>query len=41
MSIDSANPTVVMPRTDSASLALLAKKEKERTVARPDRGFHR
>src|SRR4051812_20312855 len=28
VSIDSANPTVVMPRTDSASLALLAKKEK-------------
>jgi hypothetical protein len=39
---DSSGETVLKPRTDSASMAMLAKKQKaERTVARPDRGFIR
>jgi Tfp pilus assembly protein FimT len=38
---DSSNETVLRARTDSAALAMLAKKEKERPVSRPDRGFIR
>jgi hypothetical protein len=39
---DSSDGTVVKPRTDSASMALLAKKQKAlRAVERPDRGFIR
>ncbi len=38
---DSSNETVLRARTDSAALAMLAKKEKERPVPRPDRGFIR
>lgn len=39
---DSSGGTVVKARTDSASLALLAKNKKaERAAARPDRGFIR
>jgi len=39
---DSSGGTVVKARTDSASMALLAKKQKAETArARPDRGFIR
>lgn len=39
---DSSAETIVKPRTDSASMAMLAKKQKEqRAVERPDRGFIR
>ena len=39
---DSSDETIVRSRTDSASLELLAKKQKAaRTSARPDRGFIR
>jgi hypothetical protein len=39
---DSTGETVVKARTDSASMALLAKKQKaERATERPDRGFIR
>ena len=38
---DSSSETVLRARTDSAALAMLAKKEKERPVPRPDRGFIR
>ncbi|HMJ16752.1 MAG TPA: hypothetical protein VK478_00040 [Gemmatimonadaceae bacterium] len=38
---DSSNETVLRARTDSVALAMLAKKEKERPVPRPDRGFIR
>ena len=39
---DSSDGTVVKARTDSVSLALLAKKQKaQRTTERPDRGFIR
>jgi hypothetical protein len=33
--------TVLKPRTDSAALALLAKKQKQTRTVRPDRGFIR
>ena len=37
-----ADGTVLKPRTDSAAMAVLAKKQKaERALARPDRGFIR
>ena len=38
---DSSGETVLRARTDSTAMALLAKKEKERPVPRPDRGFIR
>ncbi len=38
---DTSDGTVVKPRTDSASMALLAKKARSRSVERPDRGFIR
>ena len=39
---DTSEGTVLKPRTDSASLALLAKRQKaQRSVVRPDRGFIR
>lgn len=39
---DTSNGTVVKARTDSVSMALLAKKQKaQRTTERPDRGFIR
>jgi hypothetical protein len=39
---DTSGGTVVKARTDSASMALLAKKQKaERATERPDRGFIR
>ena len=39
---DSSNGTVVKPRTDSVSMALLEKKQKaQRRTERPDRGFIR
>src|SRR2546423_4460884 len=38
---DSSDETILRARTDSAALAMLAKKEKERPVPRPDRGFIR
>jgi hypothetical protein len=39
---DTAVETVLKPRTDSASMAMLAKKQKaQRAVERPDRGFIR
>lgn len=39
---DSSVETVLKPRTDSASMAMLAKKQKaQRAVERPDRGFIR
>jgi len=38
---DSSVETVLKPRTDSASMAMLAKKQKPRSVERPDRGFIR
>jgi hypothetical protein len=39
---DSSAETVLKPRTDSAAMALLAKKQKaQRAVERPDRGFIR
>ena len=42
VSADSSDETIVRSRTDSASLELLAKKQKAaRTSARPDRGFIR
>lgn len=37
----STDETILRARTDSAALAMLAKKEKERPVPRPDRGFIR
>lgn len=41
-STDSSGETIVKARTDSASLALLAKKQKaQRETERPDRGFIR
>jgi hypothetical protein len=39
--VDSSGETVLRPRTDSVSLALLEKKEKEKRVKRPDLGFVR
>lgn len=42
VSAASSGETIVRPRTDSASMAMLAKKEKpSRHVERPDRGFIR
>jgi hypothetical protein len=42
MTTDSSEGTVVKPRTDSVSMALLAKKQKaQRDAERPDRGFIR
>jgi hypothetical protein len=39
---DSSKETILKPRTDSAAMALLEKKQKEsRPVERPDRGFIR
>jgi hypothetical protein len=38
---DSSDETIVRARTDSASLALLAKKKEEHLSRRPDRGFIR
>ena len=38
---DSSGGTVVKARTDSVSMALLAKKKAERAIERPDRGFIR
>jgi hypothetical protein len=39
---DTSEGTVLKPRTDSASLAMLAKRQKaQRSVVRPDRGFIR
>ena len=38
---DSSDETILRARTDSTAMALLAKKEKERPVPRPDRGFIR
>ena len=38
---DSPGETILRPRTDSAAMALLEKKEKSRPVERPDRGFIR
>jgi hypothetical protein len=39
---DNSGETVLKPRTDSASLAMLAKKQKaQRAVERPNRGFIR
>ena len=38
---DTSGGTVVKARTDSASMALLAKKKAERPIERPDRGFIR
>jgi hypothetical protein len=39
---DTSEGTVLKPRTDSVSLALLAKRQKaQRSVQRPDRGFIR
>jgi hypothetical protein len=39
---DSAKETILRPRTDSAAMALLEKKQKEsRPVERPDLGFIR
>jgi hypothetical protein len=38
---DSSDETVLRARTDSASMALLAKNQKERPAERPDRGFIR
>jgi hypothetical protein len=38
---DSTSETILRARTDSTAMALLAKKEKERPVPRPDRGFIR
>jgi hypothetical protein len=38
---DTSEGTVVKARTDSVSMALLAKKQKARAVERPDRGFIR
>jgi Tfp pilus assembly protein PilV len=38
---DSSGGTVVKARTDSLSMALLAKKKAERATERPDRGFIR
>jgi hypothetical protein len=42
LTTDSSEGTVVKPRTDSVSMALLAKKQKaQRDAERPDRGFIR
>jgi len=42
MVTDSSGQTILRPRTDSAAMALLEKKEKDsRPVERPDRGFIR
>jgi hypothetical protein len=38
---DSSDETILRARTDSTAMALLARKEKERPVPRPDRGFIR
>jgi hypothetical protein len=39
---DSVGETILKPRTDSAAMALLEKKQKaSRPVERPDRGFIR
>jgi hypothetical protein len=39
---DTSAETILQPRTDSASMAMLAKKQKaQRAVVRPDRGFIR
>jgi hypothetical protein len=39
---DTSEGAVLKPRTDSVSMALLAKRQKaQRTVERPDRGFIR
>jgi hypothetical protein len=38
---DSSDETILRARTDSTAMALLAKKERERPVPRPDRGFIR
>ena len=38
---DTSGETILRARTDSTAMALLAKKEKERPVPRPDRGFIR
>lgn len=38
---DSSDETILRARTDSTAMALLAKREKERPVPRPDRGFIR
>jgi hypothetical protein len=39
---DSAVETILKPRTDSAAMAMLAKKQKaQRALVRPDRGFIR
>lgn len=40
VSAENSGETIVKPRTDSASMALLPRK-KERVAARPDRGFIR
>ena len=40
VSADKSSETIVKPRTDSASMALLPKK-RERVAVRPDRGFIR
>lgn len=36
-----SDETILKPRTDSAALALLAKKQKQTRTIRPDRGFIR
>jgi len=41
VSVDSSGEVVLRPRTDSVSLALLEKKEKEKRVKRPNLGFVR
>ncbi len=41
LSGDSSDETILRARTDSASLALLARRQKERPADRPDRGFIR
>jgi Tfp pilus assembly protein PilV len=38
---DSSAETLLKPRTDSASMAMLAKKQKAQRAPRPDRGFIR
>ena len=40
-SFDSTRGTILRPRTDSVAMAMLAKKNAERPVERPDRGFIR
>ena len=41
LSGDTSDETILRARTDSAAMALLAKREKERPAERPDRGFVR